>query len=108
MILFIKYHLKNNSLIEDIKMKKVLSTMLALTVMVGSGTFANAAQKQKLLNANKSHVSYCDKELNKHRRMSLFQTNSEVKLDTISCHSDTGYDNDHDFGGKDLTKGDAK
>ena len=91
-------------------MKKSIIAIATAAAFLGSASLAaTAADTQKGVHVVKTATSYCNKELNAHTRTSLFpNVKTNAKLDTITCHSDTGYDNDHDFGGKDLTKGHAQ
>lgn len=69
---------------------------------------ANAANNPDQ-NIVKATGRYCDADLNQHRQTSLFpDVKTAAMLDSITCHSDTGYINDYDFGGKDEAKGDSK
>jgi len=91
-------------------MKKSIIAIATAAAFLGSASLAaTAAGTQKGVHVVKASTSYCNKNVNAHTRTSLFpNVKTKAKLDTITCHSDTGYDNDHDFGGKDLTKGDAQ
>ena len=90
-------------------MKKLIVAVMAVAIAGTSSLTAIAAGTNHNINVVKATTTYCNNQLNEHRRTSLFpNVKTSAKLDTITCHADTGYDNDHDFGGKDLTKGDAQ
>lgn len=90
-------------------MKKLIVTVTAVAIVGTSYFTANAAGTYSNINVAKETTAYCNKDLNEHRRNSLFpNVSTSAKLDTITCHSDTSYDNDYDFGGKDTTKGDTQ
>lgn len=89
-------------------MKNILSSLLSGALIATACLTANAADNQPR-HIVKATSGYCDATVNQHRRTSLFpNVKTTAKLDTITCHADTGYDNDHDYGGKDMTKGDAQ
>lgn len=93
-------------------MNKSIIALLTSVAFLGTAslaaTAADTSKSVHVVKATTSSAQYCNKELNARIRTSLFpNVKTSAKLDTITCHSDTGYDNDHDFGGKDLTKGEG-